>query len=180
MARMTPEEKRALNQDEQELSDLARQPRLSLLSDGELSDLIRRLRDRRDRARDIGDRQGREARGKAAPAGTSAATSNAGTRSKHDYLNAALRRTAAERKKRQGAGKTQAEVARKAANNKAEAEAADMRQDMKEDGGPLHPHDPDADRGKQALEDTGRMTNQSGALEHVGDRPARMRSTHRR
>ncbi|MDO5705579.1 MAG: hypothetical protein Q4G49_10990 [Paracoccus sp. (in: a-proteobacteria)] len=176
---MTPEEKRALNQDEQDLSLTARQPRLAELSDNDLSDLIRRLRDRRDRARDIANRQRREARGKAAPRGDVPAQRNDGTKTKHDYLSAALRRATAESKKRKGGAPraaTQAQLARKAADLKAAAAEADS---MKEDGGPLHPRDPDADKGKKNLEDTARIKYPSGAFEHAGEKPARERSGHR-
>ena len=97
------EERRALDADELQLADMARRPALGQLSDRELSDLVSRLRTRRNRARDIADRQGREARAKAAPAGTSPASGNAGTLSKHDYLNLALDRALAERTARGGA-----------------------------------------------------------------------------
>lgn len=96
------DEERALTRDELEMADAARGPNLRGLGARELSDLISRLRDRRDRARDIGQRQRREMRGKSAPSGTSPATSDAGTRTKHYYLSAALRRAQAERKRRAG------------------------------------------------------------------------------
>ncbi len=82
------EEKRALDADELQMADMARHPALGQLSDRELSDLISRLRSRRNRARDIADRQAREARAKSAPAGATPATGNAGTLSKHEYLSA--------------------------------------------------------------------------------------------
>ncbi|NYS26014.1 hypothetical protein HUK65_13545 [Rhodobacteraceae bacterium 2376] len=91
------EERRALDAEELQLADMARHPALGQLSDRALSDLVSRLRTRRNRARDIADRQGREARAKAAPAGATAASGNAGTLNKHDYLNAALDRALAER-----------------------------------------------------------------------------------
>ena len=180
MTEMTPEEKRALSRDEAELSQSARQPALGRLTDSELSDLITRLRDRRDRARDMGDRQGREARGKATPSGITPAGGNEGTRSKHDYLAAALRRATSERKKRAGSGERgggdQATLARKALKMKRKAEDADTRATMTEDGGPLHPQDPDADKGKKALAQTARKIAPSGAFEHAGDLPSRERS----
>lgn len=101
----SPEEQRALSSDEMQLANQARQPVLGQLSDRDLSDLVSRLRDRRNRARDIGGRQRREARGKAPPAGISPAQSNEGTLAKADYLDAALDRATAERARRQsGAG----------------------------------------------------------------------------
>lgn len=170
-AAMTAEEKRALSADEQALSDAARQPALGRASDSDLADLIRRLRDRRDRARDIGDRQRREARGKSAPAGATPAGGDEGTRSKQDYLSDALGRAMEERERR--AAPSQADLAQRAADLKAQAARPDR---MTEDGGALHPNDPDADPGKAGLADTGRRTNQSGAFEHVGEVPSRERS----
>lgn len=93
----SPEERRALDADELQLAEMARHPALGQLSDRELSDLVSRLRARRNRARDIADRQGREARAKADPAGATPARGNTGTLSKHDYLNLALDRALAER-----------------------------------------------------------------------------------
>jgi len=89
-------ERRALVADEMAMADQARHPALGALTDRDLSDLVSRLRARRDRARDIADRQGREARSKAAPAGATPAAGNVGTRRKHDYLNAALERAMGE------------------------------------------------------------------------------------
>ena len=97
------QEKRALAKDELDLADRARQPGLAQLSDRELSDLISLLRGRRDRARDLAARQGREARGKADPSGATPASGNLGTLTKQDYLAAALDRATAERHRRDGA-----------------------------------------------------------------------------
>lgn len=176
------DEKRALSREELALADQARQPDLGGLSDRDLSDLISRLRDRRNRARDIGDRQGREARGKADPAGDSAATGNRGTLTKQDFLNAALDRAMAERDGRSGAdagsnAASQTELAEKAFDLKRQNNSPSA---MKEDGGPLHPDDPEADPGGKHLENTGRNTAPSGALDEAGSLPARERSGHRR
>jgi hypothetical protein len=94
------EEQRALSRDELELVSAARQPGLREMSDRDLADLVTRLRDRRDRARALADRQRREMRGKAAPAGVTAAADNAGTRSKEHFLGAALARAMEERDRR--------------------------------------------------------------------------------
>ncbi|MGZ3216655.1 hypothetical protein [Paracoccus sp. T5] len=176
----TPEEQRALSKDEQDLADRARQPALGALSDKELSDLIPLLRDRRNRARDISDRQGREARGKADPAGINPAGGNEGTRSKADYLNAALDRAMAERDRRQSGSddiSSQSDLSRKAMEMK---ESAQDQNPMMEDGAPLHPTDPDADPGKKGMAATERNTAPSGALDHAGEGPARERSRTRR
>jgi len=176
----TPEEQRALSRDEQELADQARNPVLQGLSDRELGDLVSLLRERRNRARDIADRQRREARGKADPAGASAAGGNEGTLSKHDYLGEALDRAMAERDRRAGGaeaggegGETQADLARKA---QAMAEAGRSQNPIMEDGAPLHPADPDASSGKAGMAATERNTAPSGALDHAGEGPSRERS----
>lgn len=174
------EEQRALSRDEQELADQARNPALAQLSDRDLSDLVSRLRERRNRARDIGDRQRREARGKSEPAGVSAAGGNEGTMTKHNYLGAALERAMAERERRSGEssaedadGASQVELAQKA---QAMAEAKDAPNPMMEDGAPLHPDDPDASAGKAGMAATERRTAPSGALDHAGNLPSRERS----
>lgn len=184
------EERRALDAEELALANQARNPTLGSLSDRGLSDLVSLLRSRRNRARDISDRQGREARAKAAPSGATPAKGNAGTLSKLDYLNAALERATEERSKRgtgdAGAAKGEAEAgaegdtpsqrefARKAMETK-EAGAAGPSA-MTEEGGPLHPDDPDASDGKAGLEQTARRTAPSGAFDHAGNLPSRERS----
>ncbi|MDO5606365.1 MAG: hypothetical protein Q4G25_14510 [Paracoccus sp. (in: a-proteobacteria)] len=164
------EEQRALSRDEQDLADQARQPALGALSDRDLSDLIARLRDRRNRARDIGDRQSRADQG------------NSGTRAKHGFLNEALDRARAERDSRGVAAdaddaadvQSQRDLSRQALEMK---QAAEQRQnEMMEDGSPLHPRDPDADKGGKRLSDTHRRINPSGALEHSGELVSRKRS----
>lgn len=170
----TPEEQRALSQEELGFANQSRQPALGQLSDKELSDLVGLLRVRRNRARDIAARQGREARGKVSPSGKSSAGGNEGTRSKAEYLGAALDRAMAERDRREaGDGASQTELAEKAMALKTEAEAPNP---MLEKGGALHPNDPDADPGKKGLAQTERNTAPSGALDHAGDLPARERS----
>lgn len=178
-----PEERRALDADELQMADMARQPALGRLSDRELSDLIGRLRARRNRARDIADSQGREARAKAAPAGATPATGNAGTLGKRDHLNAALDRALAERKARGADDEaddgpatptTQRDLAEKSMAMK-QAGAADP-DPITADDGPPHPADPAADPGKAGLADTERRTAPSGALDHAGDLPSRERS----
>lgn len=93
-------EERALDRDERALADQARYPALGRLEDRALADLVVRLRERRDRARGIARRQRREMRGKAAPAGATAATGDAGTLEKAKFLDAALRRAQDEVRRR--------------------------------------------------------------------------------
>jgi hypothetical protein len=184
-AAATEQERRALDADELELADKARQPVLGKLSDRELSELVSRLRSRRNRARDIADRQGREARSKSDPSGATAASGNAGTLTKHDFLNAALARASDERATRGATDED--EPAKEAEAQPRQRELADKAMAMKragqaehnemvEDGGPLHPNDPDASEGKGNLADTARRTAPSGALDHAGELPSRERS----
>ncbi|QBX34526.1 hypothetical protein E4191_07215 [Paracoccus liaowanqingii] len=172
----TPEEQRALSQEELGFANQSRQPALGQLSDKDLSDLIGLLRVRRNRARDIAARQGREARGKVSPSGKTSAGGNEGTRSKAEYLTAALDRATEERDRRDAGGSdgaSQTELAEKAMQLKAEA---DRTNPMVEDGGAIHPNDPDADPGKGGMGQTERTTAPSGALDHAGELPARERS----
>jgi len=177
------EERRALDADELSMADQARNPALGALSDRDLSDLITRLRSRRNRARDISNRQGREARAKASPSGAAPARGNEGTLQKHDYLSSALSRALAEREKRGGSGideaaeddqPTQKDLAVKAMEMKQAGETGPS--PMTEDGGPLHPDDPDASDGKGNLGDTARRMAPSGAFDHAGNLPSRERS----
>jgi|GEM_PF-2783679 len=101
MDRLSQDELRALDKEElslfeQSMGDLTR------LGGSQLADLVRRLRDRRDRARDLADRQRREARGKAEPAGLHPAGGDEGMRLKKQVLTAALDRATAA----QDAGRT--------------------------------------------------------------------------
>lgn len=169
----SPEERRALDADELSLADMTRPPTLESLSDAELSQTIQRLRERRNRARDLADRQAREARAKADPAGASPAKGDAGMRTKHDYLGDALDRAMAEQESR-AAGPSQADLAQKAMALK--ASGSDAPNAMTEDGSPLHPKDPDASQGKAGLAETARNIAPSGALDHAGDLPSRERS----
>ena len=175
----TPEEQRALTKEELAFADQARQPALGRLSDKALTDLIGLLRMRRNRARDIAARQGREVRGKTAPKGANPAGGNEGTRSKSAYLSAALDRAVAERERREaGDAPTQAELAEKAAQMTSQV-TKDAAAPTQQDGTPPHPADPDADPGNRASAATARDTAPSGALDHAGALPARERSRER-
>lgn len=100
MSRTRRDEARLLDADEHALVDQTHHPALRGISDRDLSDLIRRLRERRDRARDVSRRQRREIRGKAAPSGTRPASDNSGTKEKGALLAAALKRANKERARR--------------------------------------------------------------------------------
>jgi len=92
MARSIKQESRLLGADELTLVEKTHHPALGLLPDGDLAELRKLVRERRDRAQDIAARQRRELRGKAAPKGARAATDDSGTREKRDVLAAALQR----------------------------------------------------------------------------------------
>lgn len=170
------DERRALDAEEWFLADQTRTPASEGMADGELSALITRLRDRRNRARDLADRQSREARSKAPPAGATPVRSDSGMRSKHDYLSEALERATAEQGRRSGGaeGQPQAELAQKAQRMKEAGGPGGSA--MAEDGGALHPTDPGASEGKAHMADTARRTAPSGALDHAGELPSRERS----
>jgi hypothetical protein len=92
MAMSRNTESRYLDADERELVDRTRGTALLQLEDAELQELIRLVRERRKRARDISRRQRREMRGKAEPAGASSARRNDGTTRKAEALAGAMKR----------------------------------------------------------------------------------------
>lgn len=109
------DEERALDRSELALSDAARYPALGEMRDADLSDLVSRLRQRRDRARQIARRQRREMTGRDQPRGATPARDDSGSQDKKRYLAAALRRAEAEVEKRHRAAEpTQAELSRRA------------------------------------------------------------------
>lgn len=110
------QEDRALDKAEQELVSGTRHPALQDLADKDLSNLIKLVRERRDKARGEVQRRRREMRGKAAPKGTEAATSATGNNIKLEVLSAAVRRLNAERSRRErmAAQMSQAELSRRA------------------------------------------------------------------
>lgn len=102
MAISRKEEKRALDADEFELVEKSHHPQVGELSDSELSDLIRLVRERRDRAKTLASRRRREMRGKAAPRGAEASKQDTGSHLKTEVLAMAVRRLNAERSRRAG------------------------------------------------------------------------------
>ncbi|AMY68223.1 hypothetical protein [Frigidibacter mobilis] len=168
---------RLLDQEEAKLVETARRGDLDQMGQSELSDILQRLRDRRDRARDIANRQRREARGKADPSGVTPATQNAGTEGKAHVLGLALDLVTQERQRRAdgeaGAPPSQRELSERAMKLAQDGAAPNA---MQEEGGPMHPQDPEADPGKGALAGQGRNIAPSGALDHAGELPSRERS----
>ena len=178
-APFTADELRLLDQDELELVQMVQPDSLEKLSSSDLTAVLQRLRDRRDRARDLANRQQREARGKVDPSGIAPASQNMGTESKARVLGRALEAVTEERKQRaqagtdDGAAPSQRDLADQA---QALKDAGAQAHVLREDGGPMHPQDPEADPGKGALADQARNIAPSGALDHAGDLPSRERS----
>jgi hypothetical protein len=100
MAPTRKEEARALDRDEQELVERSHHPAVRELDDAALLELLRRVRERRDRAQALARQQRRELRGKAAPRGATPTTGDAGARLKHEMLAKAVRRLNAEHERR--------------------------------------------------------------------------------
>lgn len=86
------EEARLLSQAEREAVAPTHYPAISDLSEAELREARRRLREMRDRAGDIARQQRREMRRKAEPRGAAPAADNSGTQRKQQVLAAALKR----------------------------------------------------------------------------------------
>lgn len=94
------EEDRVLDKSEKELVDQSRHPALAELNDKDLSQLVKLLRERRDRARDIARTQRRNVRGK-----TDAQVGEGperGNKLKMSVLAQALQRASKESKRRGG------------------------------------------------------------------------------
>jgi hypothetical protein len=116
MAITRKEETRALDADEREMVEKSHHPALQELSDQELSDLVKLVRERRDKAKTQANQRRREIRGKAAPRGATPSTSDAGSKTKLAVLAMAVRRLNSEsdRRRRMMAAVDQVDSARKA------------------------------------------------------------------
>ena len=125
MAIRRKEEERALAADERDLVQKTHHPALQELSDRELADLVKLVRERRDRAKAQADQRRREMRGKAAPKGATPSKSDEGSKTKVAVLAMAVRRlnSESERRRRMMASVTQVESARKALAMKQASEA---------------------------------------------------------
>jgi hypothetical protein len=99
MATSKLDERRLMSDEEYTLVEQTRYPVLGKLEDAALKDLIQRLRERRDRARDIAHRQRRDVRGKGRQA-TTFEKQDAGNRQKAGILAEALTRINSERTRR--------------------------------------------------------------------------------
>lgn len=96
MATSRLDERRLMSDEEFTLVEQTRYPVLGKLEDAALKDLTQRLRERRDRARDIAHRQRRDVRGKGRQ-GTTFEKQDAGNRQKARILGEALTRINSER-----------------------------------------------------------------------------------
>jgi hypothetical protein len=92
-------ETRILDSSESEMVAMSRRPQLQELGGKELADLLARLRERRDRARDIANRQRRAVRGKSGDRATFE-HADAGNRQKAGALAAAVARVNKEHARR--------------------------------------------------------------------------------
>jgi len=92
MAISQKEEARALNADEHELVVKSHHPSLQALPDGELADLVKLIRARREKAKSQADQRRREMRGKAAPKGATPSKADEGSKVKVAVLAMAMRR----------------------------------------------------------------------------------------
>jgi hypothetical protein len=122
-------EKRMLTADEFETVSCTHYPEIRELTRKDLSDLVGRLRDHRDKARDIARQQRREMRGKSEPRGARPASDNAGTAMKGQIFASAVKRL-----NRQSARLDQAD------QRSAQGEKSRHALDLKQTGGkPDHP-----------------------------------------
>ena len=92
MSNQSDEEARLLSAAEREAVDMTREPAIAALSRSELQALAKRLREARNRARDIASQQRREMRGKAEARGVAPSRDNVGTVGKAEVLDKALQR----------------------------------------------------------------------------------------
>jgi hypothetical protein len=100
MAITQKEEARALSADERELVEKSHHPALQEHSDAEMSDLVKLVRERREKAKTQANQRRREMRGKAAAKGATPSRSDAGSRLKLEVLAMAMRRLNAEVERR--------------------------------------------------------------------------------
>jgi hypothetical protein len=109
-------EDRALDAEERDLVAKSHHPALQDLSDQDLSQLVKLVRERRDKAKTNANQRRREMRGKAAPKGATPSRSDDGSKTKLAVLAMAVRRlnSESERRRRMRAATEQVESARRA------------------------------------------------------------------
>jgi hypothetical protein len=118
------QEARALSADERELVEKSHHPVLQDLSDADLSDLVKLMRERRNKATTQANQRRREMRGKGAPKGASPSKADEGSQAKVSVLATAMRRlnSEVERRRRMAASVSLIESARRALAMKQAAE----------------------------------------------------------
>lgn len=104
MAVSQKQEQRLLTKDELELVQKSRHPGVQELSDKELRDVTKLLRERRDKVQSDAHRIRREMRGKAAPKGAQPVTKDHGTKAKLSVLAMGMRRLNGEQERRRQLG----------------------------------------------------------------------------
>jgi hypothetical protein len=116
MAMTQKEEARALDAQERDLVQKSHHPALQDLSDEDLSNLVKLVRERRDKAKTQANQRRREMRGKGAPKGAVPSKSDEGSKAKLAVLAMAVRRlnSEIERRRRLMAAVTHVASARKA------------------------------------------------------------------
>ena len=92
MAISRTEEARALDADEREFVEKSHHPAVGSVADKELSDLLRFVRGRREKAKTQAQQRRREMRGKAHPKGATPSASDKGSKQKLAVLAIAVRR----------------------------------------------------------------------------------------
>lgn len=100
MAMTQKEEARALDAEERELVAKSHHPALQDLSDQELAQLVKLVRERRDKAKTQANQRRREMRGKGAPKGAAPSKSDEGSKAKLAVLAMAVRRLNSEVERR--------------------------------------------------------------------------------
>lgn len=97
-------ERRQLNAEEFALVDQTRQPGVQALGEREVAQLLTRLRERRDRARDLANRQRRTVQRKQRDGVSTFEAKDLGNREKAGLLGEAIARLSKERERRRQAG----------------------------------------------------------------------------
>ncbi len=100
MAISQKQEERALNDDEHELVAKSHHPTLQELSDKDLADLLKLIRERREKAQTAASQRRREMRGKGDARGAAHSKSDEGSRLKVSVLAMAVRRVNNENERR--------------------------------------------------------------------------------
>lgn len=116
MAMTAKAEARALDAEERDLVAKSHHPALQDLSDQDLSQLVKLVRERRDKAKTQANQRRREMRGKGAPKGATPSRSDEGSKTKLAVLAMAVRRlnSETERRRRMRAATEHVDSARRA------------------------------------------------------------------